>query len=559
MMFKKLSHRLLAIFASIYLIFFIGLGVFAAQSSSALTRVTDDFKLVVGQAGQLAKLQDAVWGLRWATANYIALGDGNPGRAKLLEDEPKRHAQALKAFEEYSKSYLSQDEKKGIETLQISYKQYYDARAPWFKLMEEGKKDEAAEWRAKTTTPFGAATVKSLLDQFTLQQKAADDSFEAVALVKSRPNSVLFTLLVIMLLPIYLIWWQARKISTPIIEATDSALAVASGDLSKTIPTGGADEVGQLLTALQKMQGSLVQLVGQVRESSGNIHVASSEVASGTEDLSNRTEQTASSLEQASSSMEELSGTVENSAASAKQASQLASSAAQVATRGGEVVGQVVTTMEDIAASSRKIADIISVIDGIAFQTNILALNAAVEAARAGEQGRGFAVVASEVRSLAGRSADAAKEIKALIGASVAKVEAGTRLVSDAGQTMGEIVTSVRRVSDMIGDISAATTEQAKGISKVSQNVSQLDQMTQQNAALVEESMAAAASLRDQAERMTEVVSIFSLPAGPGFVSNPDIATQAISPSAKRPASALVKNARVASAKLPALRAPQAK
>ena len=513
-MFKKLSHRLLATFACIYLIFFIGLGVFAAQSSSALTRATDDFKVVVGQAGQLAKLQDAVWGLRWATANYIALGDGNPGRAKLLEDEPKRHAQALKAFEEYNKANLSQDEKKGIEALQTSYKQYYEARAPWFKLMEDGKKDEAAEWRAKTTTPFGAATVKSLLDQFALQQKAADDSFEAVALVKSRPNSVLFTLLILMLLPVYLIWWQARKISTSIIEATDSALAVALGDLSKTIPAGGADEVGRLLNALQKMQGSLVQLVGQVRESSSNIHVASSEVASGTEDLSNRTEQTASSLEQASSSMEDLSGTVENSAASAKQASQLASSAAQVATRGGEVFGQVVATMDDIAASSRKIAEIIGVIDGIAFQTNILALNAAVEAARAGEQGRGFAVVASEVRSLAGRSADAAKEIKALIGASVAKVEVGTRLVSDAGQTMGEIVTSVRRVSDMIGDISAASTEQAKGISKVSQNVSQLDQMTQQNAALVEESMAAAVSLRDQAERMTEVVSIFSLPAG---------------------------------------------
>jgi methyl-accepting chemotaxis protein len=231
----------------------------------------------------------------------------------------------------------------------------------------------------------------------------------------------------------------------------------------------------------------------------------------------------------------------------------LASSAAQVAARGGDVVGQVVNTMEDIAMASRKISDIISVIDGIAFQTNILALNAAVEAARAGEQGRGFAVVASEVRSLAGRSAEAAREIKALIGASVDKVEVGTRLVSEAGQTMGEIVTSVQQVAHMIEDISAAASEQAKGIAQVTQNVSQLDQMTQQNAALVEQSMAAAASLRDQAERMSEVVSTFTLPSGSGQ----KMISQAAVPSLRSDPQAMTKTASPASAKpkRPALQA----
>lgn len=512
-MFTKLSHRLLAVFAGIYLIFLMGLGVFALQSFSALEKVTLDFKLAVGEATDLAKFQDSVWALRWGFAQYIALGEGNPGRAKILEDDPKRHATALKALEDYGKSNLIPEERKGLEALQAQYKQYYEARAPWFKLMEEGKKEEAAEWRAKTTTPFGAATVKGLLDQFSLQRQAAELSFDSAEKAKAQLRTVLISLLVLLLLPLYVIWWQSRKITAPIVLATESALTVASGDLSKIIPAGAADETGQMLNALKKMQGALVGLVSQVRESSNSIQVASAEVASGTADLSIRTEQTASSLEQAASSMEEVSGTVEQSAASAKQASQLASNAAQIAARGGDVVGQVVSTMEDISVSSRKIADIIGVIDGIAFQTNILALNAAVEAARAGDQGRGFAVVASEVRSLAGRSAEAAREIKSLINASVEKVEAGTQLVSNAGQTMEEIVDSVNKVALMIGEISTASTEQAKGISQVSQNVTQLDQMTQQNSALVEESTAAAASLQEQALRMTEVVSTFTLPS----------------------------------------------
>ncbi|CAH0350870.1 Methyl-accepting chemotaxis protein I [Aquabacterium sp. CECT 9606] len=259
------------------------------------------------------------------------------------------------------------------------------------------------------------------------------------------------------------------------------------------------------------MVSKLRHTVGQVRTSAHSLQHVTSEVANGNADLSQRTEQTAANLQTTASSMTQLTATVERSAQSAATANQLASSAAEVAQRGGVVVAQVVETMDEISASSRKISDIIGVIDGIAFQTNILALNAAVEAARAGEQGRGFAVVASEVRSLAQRSAEAAREIKALISTSVDKVENGARLVQDAGATMDELVASVNRVSDMIGEISAASHEQSGGLNQVNGAISQLDQMTQQNAALVEQSAAAAESLQDQAVKLTDVVSTFRL------------------------------------------------
>ncbi|NMM20812.1 MAG: hypothetical protein HHJ15_12805 [Rhodoferax sp.] len=291
--------------------------------------------------------------------------------------------------------------------------------------------------------------------------------------------------------------------------ARDAMAQVAQGNLSEHLPMMANDP--SLMAALGEMQQSLRQVVGEIRSSVESITTASSEIAAGNHDLSARTEQTASNLQETAASMEELTGTVNQSADSARQAKQLASSAAAVASRGGEVVSQVVITMESINASSQKIADIIGVIDGIAFQTNILALNAAVEAARAGEQGRGFAVVASEVRSLAGRSSDAAREIRSLIADSVEKVEAGSRLVDDAGQTMTEIVSSVQRMSDIVGEISAATNEQSSGISQINSAISNLDQMTQQNSALVEQSTAAAESLRDQASRLAQVCSRFNL------------------------------------------------
>lgn len=304
------------------------------------------------------------------------------------------------------------------------------------------------------------------------------------------------------------------SICRPIEQARRLADAIAEGDLTeRNVDIDGKDEVAHLLRALAEMQFSLRRLVGQVRSSTDSINCASVEIATGNKDLASRTEQTASSLQQAAASMGQLTATVRQSADSARQANQLACSAAEVAARGGSVVSKVVTTMEDINTSSAKITDIIGVIDGIAFQTNILALNAAVEAARAGEQGRGFAVVASEVRSLAHRSAQAAKEIKGLIGTSVEKVEGGSKLVGDAGRTMTEIVGSVQRVSDIIGRITTVAAEQSDGIGQVNGSVNQVDRMTQQNAAMVQHSAAAAERLKQQAVKLTQVVSTFKLDA----------------------------------------------
>jgi methyl-accepting chemotaxis protein len=305
-----------------------------------------------------------------------------------------------------------------------------------------------------------------------------------------------------------------RSIKQPLLEANGLAARIAEGDLSGDVDESRADEFGDLMRSLATMNRSLGHMVSQVRHSTDSIATASSEIAMGNNDLAQRTEETSSNLQATASSMDHLTITVQQSADNARQAASLAASASNVAERGGEVVNQVVSTMQQIDASSKKISDIISVIDGIAFQTNILALNAAVEAARAGEQGRGFAVVASEVRSLAGRSAEAAKEIKGLIGTSVEKVESGTKLVTEAGSTMQEIVQSVRRVTDVIGEITAAASEQSEGIAGVNQSIGNLDQMTQQNAALVEESAAAAESLRDQAAQLAQAVAVFKVVPG---------------------------------------------
>ena len=308
--------------------------------------------------------------------------------------------------------------------------------------------------------------------------------------------------------------WLIRAISVPLQEAIRFAKSVAEGDLSRTIEIKTTDETGQLLAVLKSMSESLARTVGQVRIATDTIGVASREIATGNADLSSRTESQASSLEETASSMEELTSTVKQNADNARQANQLVVSASGIAARGGEVVGQVVDTMGSIKESSRKIVDIIGVIDGIAFQTNILALNAAVEAARAGEQGRGFAVVASEVRSLAQRSAGAAKEIKELIGDSVEKVETGGKLVDQAGRTMDEIVTSVKHVADIMNEITAASQEQSAGIEQVNQAITQMDEMTQQNAALVEQAAAAAQSMQEQSLKLAQAVAIFKLEAG---------------------------------------------
>ena len=364
-------------------------------------------------------------------------------------------------------------------------------------------------------THYQAALVvyKDAVQQIAEAQRAQIDQMAQEIRQNHRSARLMLIVLsaVAVLLGALFAWRLTVGIVHPMRGAVELAQKVAAGDLSTEVRADSQDEVGQLLAALKTMNDSLHKVVGEVRNGTDTIATASSQIASGNQDLSSRTEQQASSLEQTAASMEELTSTVKQNADNARQANQLAVSASEVAVRGGSVVNKVVDTMDSINSSSRKIVDIIGVIDGIAFQTNILALNAAVEAARAGEQGRGFAVVASEVRSLAQRSAAAAKEIKGLIDDSVGKVEAGSQQVAEAGRTMEEIVTSVQRVTDIMGEISAATQEQTTGIEQINQAITQMDQVTQQNAALVEQAAAAAASLQEQAGSLSQVVRVFQL------------------------------------------------
>ncbi len=364
-------------------------------------------------------------------------------------------------------------------------------------------------WRAKLRE------LSELQNTLNAQATAVADQTES----RARTVGGLLVLLAIGLGAL-IAWRITIGITAPIGRAVVVAERIARGDLTSQVEVRIHDETGRLLEAIAAMQERLRTLVGEIGQTAESILVASSEVASGNLDLSQRTEQTSHNLQGAATSLINLTGTVAQSADSARQANQLASTASDAATRGGEVVGQVVRTMDNISTSSRKIADIISVIDGIAFQTNILALNAAVEAARAGEQGRGFAVVAGEVRNLAGRSANAAREIKTLIGASVDQVQEGSTLVNHAGKTMEDLVLSVRRVSDIMGEITAAAHEQSERISHVNQSVGALEEMTQQNAALVEEGSAAAESLKDQAARLTQMVGAFRLTRNGGGGDN---------------------------------------
>jgi len=397
-----------------------------------------------------------------------------------------------------------------LQTIAANRKKVLEARAIAVKTRSEGQLEEAAKLTKEIFQPAMATYQQSQRDFVTLQEKAFLASEEEFA--RRAQNLIYLTGAMMLLLVTGILFgaaWLIRSIRQPLGTANDLAAKIAQGDLSMHIDTTRGDEFGDLMKSLSSMNASLGTMVNQVRHSTDSIATASSEIAQGNNDLAQRTEQTSGNLQATASSMDHLTQTVQLSADSARQASSLAATASSVAERGGVVVRQVVSTMEEINDSSRKISDIIGVIDGIAFQTNILALNAAVEAARAGEQGRGFAVVASEVRSLAQRSAEAAKEIKMLINTSVDKVASGTQLVSDAGITMTDIVHSVRKVADVIGEITAASGEQSTEILGINQAIGNLDQMTQQNAALVEESAAAAESLRDQAEQLAQAVAVF--------------------------------------------------
>ncbi|MDR6766012.1 methyl-accepting chemotaxis protein [Acidovorax delafieldii] len=409
---------------------------------------------------------------------------------------------------------LSDADKAQMNKIAAARKTMIDLRGEARKLKGDGQQDQAVTLINQKYNPSVVAYLTALREFVAQQQKNAADTQAAMAAermltVKIAAVAVALLLLAIIVGAYYLI----GSIQRPLAQAHGLAERIAGGDLSQQESVTRGDEFGDLLRSLYAMSNALGRMVHQVRQSTDSIAIASAEIATGNQDLSARTEQTSSNLQETAAAMEEFTSTIQQSAGSAQQASSLAAGATGVARRGGEVVTQVVATMEDINHSSKKIADIIGVIDGIAFQTNILALNAAVEAARAGEQGRGFAVVASEVRSLAQRSAEAAKEIKQLISASVEKVETGSRLVSDAGTTMTDIVQSVQRVTDMIGEITAASSEQSAGVSQVNKAISNLDQMTQQNAALVEESAAAAQSLREQADHLAREVSMFKVNA----------------------------------------------
>ena len=469
----------------------------------------------IAESESLTRLRSAMGDLRRyekdMVINYEKTDEVTTYRSKW----DAKYAEALKLIDEMLAGEEDVDNVV-LRKLRPMVEAYHAAALPVFaQLAQSGYDNATVANRMLAKAKQSVRGAETLLDELSdaLASESRSTTAEIGAIAQTTLVSFVALVLLGSLVVVPLTLLNSRSIVRPVQHAQDIAQAIAAGDLTRRITVEGRDEASQLLEALRRMQDFLRDLVGQVRASGEQIGTASVEIATGNQDLSARTEQAASNLQQTASSMEQLTGTVKQSADSARQANQLAASAAEVAQRGGSVVSQVVSTMDEINASSKKISDIIGVIDGIAFQTNILALNAAVEAARAGEQGRGFAVVASEVRSLAQRSAEAAKEIKGLINASVERVEVGSRLVADAGQTMDEIVGSVQRVSDVIGEITTASSEQRDGIGQVNTAVTQLDQMTQQNAALVEQSTAAAESLRQQAQRLSEALAGFRLAA----------------------------------------------
>ena len=435
----------------------------------------------------------------------------------------------------------SETAKKHFEGVEAARKAFVNQRDEILEMLKQANYSVARATYDEKLLPAVGAYKGALGQYIDFQQKQMELKAEAVHAANTTSRNVMIASVVVaVMLAALAAWFITRAIVSPLREAVDVAESVAKGDLTRNISARGRDEIGQLAQAMHDMVATLTRIVGEIRFSSGSISTASSEIAAGNQDLSSRTEEQASSLEETASAMEELTATVKQNAENAKQANQLAAGASEVASKGGSVVGEVVHTMNAITDSSKKIADIIGVIDGIAFQTNILALNAAVEAARAGEQGRGFAVVASEVRSLAQRSAAAAKEIKTLIQDSVDKVEQGSKQVDSAGRTMEEIVASVKRVADIMAEITAASMEQSSGIEQVNEAITQMDQVTQQNAALVEEAAAAAESMKMQAKGLSEAVRVFKLSKAEGVeVRRHEASLVAPAPkalSSKRPA-----------------------
>ena len=477
-------------------------------TNKALKQVYEDRTVPIGQLNTVITL---------STINQLDLAAsiyGDPAQVVPKMDAIEKRSQEInKAFDAYLATTLTPEEKILADKFAVDRKIFLDkALTPAIEASRGGNVLRVTEIVSgpmeELILPVRAG-VSALIDlQLRIAKQEFEDSQKRFFMVR---NISIATIIFGILLAGFMAFWLIRQIARPLAEAVKIAKSVADGDLTQQIYVDSTNETGQLLQALRDMNESLANTVSTVRRGTETITVASGEIASGNADLSSRTESQAGSLEETASSMEELTSTVRQNADNARQANQLVVSASEVAVKGGSVVSQVVATMGSIKDSSRKIVDIIGVIDSIAFQTNILALNAAVEAARAGEQGRGFAVVASEVRNLAQRSASAAKEIKSLIDDSVSKVDVGSKLVDQAGSTMEEIVTSVKHVADIMSEITSASQEQSDGIEQVNQAISQMDEMTQQNAALVEQAAAAAQSMQDQAVELSRAVSIFRL------------------------------------------------
>ena len=455
----------------------------------------------------LAEINDVAVALR----NMML--DADPAdRQKQLEEIASSRKAGQEQLAQLRKNLARSDTVAVLDRMLAANDKYVQGQEELIKRIQAGDEQGARAFLTEVMRPALGDLKGAVNEQLALQREIATRRADDARATEASTRLLMLALaLASLAVAILVAWWNTRSITRPLARALDVANTVAAGDLTSRIEVTSRDETGRLLQALKTMNENLVRTVTTVRTSTETIGTASGEVAAGNLDLSSRTEQQASSLEETASSMEELTSTVKQNADNARQANTLAEAASSVAERGGQVIGEVVGTMERINSSAGKIADIIGVIDGIAFQTNILALNAAVEAARAGEQGRGFAVVATEVRNLAQRSAAAAKEIKGLIGDSTEAVAAGSKLVNDAGATMSEIVDSVRRVTDIMSEITAASSEQTAGIEQINEAVAQMDQVTQQNAALVEQAAAASASMQEQTAKLAEAVSVFRI------------------------------------------------